>query len=71
MKGDEKMKGLSIESCRLWYEPEMEIHPFGDYSEYKQKLIAERFEAKDVESIPIGSYIDDGNYRITVIDIED
>ena len=65
------MRGLSIESCRLWYEPEMEIHPFGDYSEYKQKLIAEKFEAMDVNCIPVGSYIDDGDRRITVIDIED
>ena len=65
------MLGLSIEHRSIWYEPEYEIYPIGDYSKTKQEEILSRFGVESMEDLKVGSYIEDDNVRIVVVEIED
>lgn len=65
------MRGLSIEHRSIWYEPEYEIYPIGDYSKTKQEEILERFGVESLEELKVGSYIEDDCVRVIITEIED
>lgn len=65
------MLALSIEHKSIWYEPESEIYPIGDYSKTKQEEIAERFGVNSIDELKIGSYIEDDNVRVIIVTIKD
>lgn len=65
------MLGLSIEHRQFWYKPEYMVHPIGDYSETKQKEILKRFEVKTMDELKVGSYVEDDDVRVVIVEIED
>lgn len=65
------MLGLSIEHKSIWYEPEYEIYPIGDYSETKQKEILKRFDVNSIDELKPGSYVETDDVRVVIVEIED
>ena len=67
------MLGLSIEHRSIWYEPEYEIYPIGDYSKTKQDEILDRFGVRSMDELKniVGSYVEDDCVRVTITEIED
>jgi hypothetical protein len=47
------------------------VHPIGDYSETKQKEILKRFEVKTMDELKVGSYVEDDDVRVVIVEIED
>ena len=65
------MIGLNVEHKALWYEPEYNVHKIGDFSPYKQQLICKRFEVESIDELTVGTYVENDNFRVTVVEIDD
>jgi hypothetical protein len=65
------MLGISIEHKSIWFVPESEIYPIGDYSKTKQDEILSRFGVNSMDELKPGSYIEDDRVRVTIVTIED